>query len=426
MGSLGTAFMLNAITGFALYYMISVLKINPALAGTILFGAKIFDVVTDPIIGGWSDRVRSKSGRRRPFLLAGAFLCAFSFLMIFTTPLLESQSAIVIYIVAALLLYAVGYTVFNIPYMSMPAEMTDSYHERSAIHGFRMIFLSAGGLLGAGVPYVLDRFGQDSWDAYAVVGIGGAVIIFVSTFVAWVGTASARFTEGPVQRPNIVSELGQVFSNRHFMRLLLVKAAQLIGAAATIAAFPFFVGNVLELSFKVLTPYFLTIGVVSILATPLLVRLSKQIGKSQTYTICALVYVCVMSTWILAGPGESLLLICVRGMFLAFAFCGNVVMAMSMLTDIINYDAKLTGVRREGVYTSFYSFVEKFTFAFGPLVIGVALSLAGFDKELPQEALRTPAVRHALLLGVSYIPMIAGCTAIILLLGYKLKESDIR
>ncbi|MFK8053866.1 MAG: MFS transporter, partial [Woeseiaceae bacterium] len=345
--------------------------------------------------------------------------------MIFTTPLFENSSLTILYICASLMLHALGYTIFNIPYISMPSEMTEDYHERSSIHGFRVVLLSVGGLVGAGVPWVLDQFGQQSAFAYNIVGIGGGILIFLATFAAWAGTASARFTEGPVERPNIFKELGHVFSNGHFIRLLMVKAAQLMGAAATIAAFPFFVTNVLGLTFKVLTPYFITISVVSIIVTPFLVKLSKRIGKSQTYSVCALIYVGVMSTWMFAGPGESVIAICLRGAFLAIAFSGNVMMAMSMLTDIVNYDAKITDVRREGVFTSFYSFVEKFMFAFGPLVIGIALSVAGFDKALPAAELQTPAIRHALLLGVSYIPMAAGCLAVVLLAGYKLKESDV-
>ncbi|MFK8054334.1 MAG: MFS transporter, partial [Woeseiaceae bacterium] len=124
-GGLATAFMLNVVAGFALYFMIAVLNINPALAGSILFAVKVFDVVTDPIVGSWSDRIQSKYGRRRPFLLVGSFLSAISFAMIFTTPLFENSSLTILYICASLMLHALGYTIFNIPYISMPSEMTE-------------------------------------------------------------------------------------------------------------------------------------------------------------------------------------------------------------------------------------------------------------------------------------------------------------
>ena len=100
-------------------------------------------------------------------------------------------------------------------------------------------------------------------------------------------------------------------------------------------------------------------------------------------------------------------------------------MAMSMLTDIINYDSRLHDVRREGIFTAFYSFVEKFTFAFGPLIVGVALSIAGFDKTLPADAIQSSQVRQAILLGMAYIPAVMGLLSIWLLSGYKLTEADL-
>ena len=97
-----------------------------------------------------------------------------------------------------------------------------------------------------------------------------------------------------------------------------------------------------------------------------------------------------------------------------------------MLTDIINHSATFTGVRREGVYTSFYSFVEKATFAFGPLIVGAAMSIAGFDESVAESAMNTPAVRQSLLLGVSYIPIAMNLLCIYLLLGYRLTQGELQ
>lgn len=425
-GALGVAFLLNVIAGFALFYMISVLKIDPFVSGTVIFVAKIFDVFTDPVIGSWSDRLKSNGSRRRPFLLAGAIISAASFLMIFTTPQFSSESLTIGYVFLGLILYAVGYTIFNIPYMAMPAEMTDSYHDRSSIHGFRVVMVNVGGLIaGAAIPSILEELGRTSWDAYAAIGVGGAIIIFASMMLAWAGTASARFTVASATTTPVLSELGHVFRNGHFIRLLLVKATQLFGVAATIAAFSFFVLNVMQRDFNTLSYYFVVVSAVSIVVTPMLVKLSKRIGKSRTYIVSASCYVLVVASWTLAGPGEPLWAVLLRAAILGIAVSGNVVMAMSMLTDIINYDAGKCGVRREGVFTSFYSFVEKFTFAFGPLVVGAALSISGFDEALPPESLQTPAIRQALLLGVSYIPAAMGVLSIFLLAGYKLTAEDI-
>ena len=131
-GALGVALMMNSIGGFILFYMVSVLKIEPALAGSLIFIAKLAGVVTDPMVGTWSDRLNTQASRRRPFLVFGAITCSAAYVMIFTTPLFSAELLRAGWVFTALLLYTAGYSLFNVPYMSMPAEMTDDYHERTS------------------------------------------------------------------------------------------------------------------------------------------------------------------------------------------------------------------------------------------------------------------------------------------------------
>ena len=425
-GALGVAFMMNAVAGFALVYMITVLKIEPAVAGFIAFFPKIFDAFTDPLVGGWSDRLAVKGSRRRPFLLWGAVLSSLSFMMIFMTPIFEAQIFTILFIFTAMMLFSFGYTVFNIPYLAMPAEMTDDYHERTSIHSYRVVTYSIAGLIGASVPLILEVLGKSSWSSYAAIGAGGAVLIFVTMCISWYGTKDARFSTAPIDRPNIFTELNHVFANKHYIRLLMLKFCQLFGVAATIAAIPFFVLNVMTRDFGVFALYFVVVNVVSIISAPLLLKLSRRIGKSPTYVISALCFVLAVTSWSFVQPGEPTWAILMRAAVIGVAACGNVLMAMSMLTDIINYDSRIHGMRREGIFVAFYSFVEKFTFAFGPLVVGIALSVAGFDKTLPVDALQSPQVRQAILLGMSYIPAVMGLLSIWLLSGYKLTEADLK
>ena len=425
-GALGVYFMMNTVAGFALVYMVTILKIEPAVAGLIAFFPKIFDAFTDPLVGGWSDRLAVKGSRRRPFLLWGAVLSSLSFMMIFMTPVFENQTFSALFIFVGLMLFSFGYTLFNIPYLAMPAEMTDDYHERTSIHSYRVVSFSIGGLIaGSGVPLFLKMMGADSWQGYAAIGSGGAVLIFTTMFITWYGTKDAKFSERPIERPKVFTELGHVFSNKHYIRLLLVKFCQLFGIAATIAAIPFFVLNVMQRDFGVLAYYGAVSSIVSIIAAPLLLKLSRRIGKSQTYMISAFCFVVAVSSWSFVQAGEPTWAVLIRAAIIGVAATGNVMMAMSMLTDIINYDSRLHDIRREGIFTAFYSFVEKFTFSFGPLVVGVALTVAGFDKTLPADAMQSPKVRQAILLGMSYIPAVMGLLSIWLLSGYKLTEADI-
>ncbi|QIQ86587.1 MFS transporter [Erythrobacter sp.] len=429
-GAFGISLLMNGISGLILLFAASILQIEPALAGTVIFLAKLVDVVTDPLVGVWSDRHESPRGRRRPFLFWGAIMAAASFALIFTTPVLGGQYLTAAYLFIVLSFYAIGYTIYNIPYMAMPAEMTEDYHERSSIHAFRMVFVSLGSLIaGAGVKVVLEWLGKTEAQSWAIVGLICAALIFASLMTAYYATAGARFTQGEGKSgksnmSQLVEEFGAVKANRHFLRLISVKFAQLMGVQTTAAAFAYFFVQSLGRDFNVLAIFGVTVTASTILCAPLLVALSRRIGKKNAYYLAAGTNVLYALSWSLASEGEPIWAIVLRGALVGLAFSGNVVMAMSMLTDIINADAERTGVRREGAFTALYSFVEKLTGALGPLIVGFALSFAGFDNKLPFDVPQGGNVDTALLVSVSWLPAVFGVLAMLLLSGYRLSEDD--
>ena len=426
-GALGAAILLNGIGLLILFYLVGILDIEPALAGTIVFVAKLFDVVSDPVVGVWSDRSSSPRGRRRPFLLWGAVIGGASFAMIFTTPLFEEQWMRVAYVFLALCIYTLGYTLFNIPYMAMPAEMTDDYHERSSIHAYRIIFVAIGAFLGASIaPALLEQLGKGEWDSYALIGVAGGIIVFVAMITAYATTSRARHTHRGEAVPDLRGEFDAVRKNRHFLRLIGVKFAQLTGVQSTQAAMLFFIVQTLQLDLTILVWFGIAVTASTMLSAPLLVRLSRTLGKRGGYYCAGGAYVIYSLSWLLAGPGEPIWAIVLRAVIVGFAAAGNVVLAMSMLTDIINHDARFSGVRREGVFTSLYSFVEKVTAALGPLIIGVALSAVGFDKDLPPDQLQGEDVQLILKLLVSVLPAVCGIVALWLLSGYRLSEAEVQ
>ena len=430
-GAFGIALLMNGISGIILAFAGTMLGIDLWLAGLVIFASKLFDVVTDPIVGMWSDKYRSKKGRRRPFLTWGAIASSLSFALIFTTPVFDNQYLTALYLFAALCLYAFGYTLYNIPYMSMPAEMTDDYHERSSIHAYRIVFVALGAsVAGAGIKFALDYLGETELWSWRVVGLGCAALIFVSLLIAYITTASARFTQpeadaGQTKFEQLKTEFRAVMSNRHFVRLIGVKFAQLMGVQTIGAAMLYFFVQYLESDFTTLGTFFLIVTASTIIFAPILVKFSKIYGKKAAYYVAALVNVIYALSWTFTVPGEPTWSILLRATFVGIAFGGNVVMAMSMLTDIINSDASKTGVRREGAFTALYSFVEKLTGAIGPLIVGVALSVVGFDKDLPLGAPQGDNVNTALLLAVSWLPAIFNIIAVWLLSGYDLTEQDV-
>ncbi len=425
-GAFGIALLFNGIGALVFFYMIGILKIEPALAGSLIFVVKLLGAFTDASAGAWSDRIVSPRGRRRPFLFWGAFICALSFAMIFTAPVFAQMWMTAAYVFAGLCVFSIGYSVYNVPYLAMPAEMTDSYHERSSIHSYRMIFVTLGGFVaGALAPAALEALGKTERSSYAIMGCVVAAMMLIALLAAYYCTAAARYTAQGTAKPGIGKDYAEILHNRHFMRLIGVKFMQLTAIQCTQASLLFFLVQSLELKLTVLVPFGLAMSVSSIIAAPLLVKFSKKHGKRLAYFVASSVYVLYCVSWVLAVPGEPIWAIVVRGLIVGVAATGNVLLAMSMLTDIINFDARQTGQRREGSYTAVYTFIEKLTGAMGPLLVGTMLSLAGFNNKLPPDMPQPGNVTSALLFTTAILPAVLGVVAMLILAGYNLRQEDI-
>lgn len=129
-GAHGTSTMIGVLVTYLLIYMTDHLGIAAFTAGAIIFAARMYDLITDPLMGYISDRTRSRWGRRRPYLLLGAVSCFIAFVALFNVPDISNETAMVFYAAFMLILFTTAYTIFNVPYLAMPAEMTDSYNDR--------------------------------------------------------------------------------------------------------------------------------------------------------------------------------------------------------------------------------------------------------------------------------------------------------
>ena len=431
-GTFGVSILSNGVAALILFYLTTIVGIAGWVAGLILMVSKLFDVISDPLAGWLSDRHKSPAGRRRPFLLWGAFINTVALVLIFTVPIHGNRPVVWLYVLGVNLIYTIGYSIYNVPLLAMATEMTQGYYERSILQGWRVMFSSAGTAvttIGSGVVlgYLGHRTGVggrvvNSAKDYAILGVLFGALTFAGMIVAWAGTRRARFTEQVKTSASWRAQTASFFGNRAALIIIGVKSAQLIGIASTSAATFFMLIDVLKRSPAELPALGLPVLVVSFIVTPLLTRLSKWIGKRGGYLIGAVATAASALSWVFAQPGEPLYFLMLRGAVTGIAFSANVMFAMSMLNDAMEMDAHRTGLRREGLYAALYSFVEKFGNAVGPAVVGVALTLAGFDKTASVTAANAESVRQAALLGVAYIPTGCAVVAVILLAFYRLDQ----
>lgn len=425
-GSLGTATLLNALGAMQLFFFVNILGISGTVAGSIIFISKIYDLVTDAPMGMLSDRTSSRWGRRVPWMLLGAIFCGLSFWLIFNPPAFAAEH-ITAWELGFLLLYATGYTLFNIPYIALAGEISESATERARLMSFRVGFMQAGIVLGAAGALYLVSAGGGQRTGYAFMGSVVAWLITLPMLVAVL--ASRGIDRGSPLRGSrhepaapIWRQFSSVLQNRPFMKLMLVKLLQMIATALVLASLLFLMKSILGLAEKDVATKF---GIASILGTllfiPVWFRIAARFGNARSWFAATVLIVVVLSSFLLARPAEPDWMIIARAFFYGIATAGILLAAQSLLTDTMQFDRNRGGARREGVLAGVYSSVEKLAFAFGPLLVGVLLDAGGYDKSA---AAQTPAAERMIYVCVAILPSICYLLSLPVLRAFRLDPAN--
>lgn len=382
-GDIGSNIFIVTSGFFLLFFLTNVVGVNPALAGVALLFPKLWDVVSDPIMGAISDRTRSRWGRRRPYLLFGALPFGLTFLAMFVVPGYESESARALH---AALMFALGctaFTVVNVPYSSMVAEMSDDYNERMSITSFRMIGSSIGVLLAGGLAMPLVEMGGGGADGFRFMGAVFGAAIALITLVCFLGTGRARTLPVAGHTPPAREQLRIALKNRPFLLLIASYMLQSIGIGVLMAGLIYFIKHVMMLPETAMGVVFPILFGTAIAFIPVWVMVGKKLGKIRAYRI-GLAIICVMLVSTFFTQASQLALFHVQVFLLGIGFSSFQLFPFSMLPDTIEYDEMSSGMRREGIFSGVWASGQKMAYSVGPGIMGFALALSGFDAAGPQ------------------------------------------
>ncbi len=422
-GTLGASVLLNSFAALQLYYLTDVLGVAIATASLVLFAAKIWDWIANPLMGYISDRTETRWGRRRPYLVLGGIVSGLAFALYFSAALTPvSQSLVLVAITLALV--GTGYTIFNVPYMAMPSELVDDYKERTRMISVRVFFIGIGTMIGVSTQRLAELLGGDAM-GYAQMGfiVGAFVFLFMS--LTFFGTAGGRQHRREAQKVPFLEQMRTGLANKPFAALLGTKFTQLFGLFTSTAMSIFVVKYVLGKE----NPgewmiYFVAVSFVGqTLSIPFWTWITKQIEKRATYMLATVMF-CLMSlTWLVAGPEESIYVFCARAVLKGFAAGGLLLMGQSMLPDTIEYDHRRTGLRREGVFSGLYSIVEKVASSFAPTLLGLGYAWFGFQSKAPaQTAEAIDGIRYC----AAFLPCFYFAISLIPLWFYRLDEQTLK
>ncbi|MEQ9112455.1 MAG: MFS transporter [Rhodospirillaceae bacterium] len=424
-GALGMAVVLNTSAGLLAPFMTNFLGINASTVALLFLASKLYDMVTDPLMGIVSDRTKSRWGRRRPYLLIGGILSAIGFALLFTPPDFESQTSLVVYMLLVLLLLYSGYTVFNIPYLAMPAEMTQSYHGRTVLMTYRMTFVMIGSLLATGSFALVQWLGNDL-QAHSLVGLVFALVVIITSVFCFVGTAYANQTAVTTHSYSIGEQVQTAFQNRPLLLLLGAKLCQLVGFTSISATGVYFNVVILQVDYQITSAYLMATSVAVLAALPFWNFVSKRSDKRLVYMVCVTCYALVALTWLFASSDDPLSHLFIRGMVLGFFGAGVLAMGPAMLPDVIEFDFLRTGIRREGIIAAFYTTIEKLSYAIGPSIILLLLDQFGFQSGTSGLDIKQPeSAIAAIYLGAAVVPSVLYVISLIFLVRYDLSEEKL-
>ena len=399
---------------YLMKYATDVLFIAPAAMGTIFGLGRIWDAVSDPLVGHLSDGTRSRWGRRRPWLLAAVLPLSLAGLAMWVPPAL-SGVALVAWMAVAVLSYFTASTAFSVPHESWATELSTDRHERTKIYAARHVAFLFGMFAGVGIVAVM--VGSPAPRRVALV----AVLSLIGLAIVGVSLAARFVPNGRSEAPprvNAFAAMRLVWRNPHARRLLIVQFIERLGTAS-LSALGAYVAHYLIGDESALPMLLVFFAVPSLLFVPVATRLTRRFDKRAVWMASMALSAAGFGSLYFVGRGDTAWL-CVCAAITGIGDTCGAVVGSSMLGDVIDHDELHTGERREGIYFALWGFAQKSAYGGALLVTGFALQLAGYVPGEPQSA----ATETLLRLQMSLVPLLGYLVGLLVMRGYQFGESQ--
>jgi GPH family glycoside/pentoside/hexuronide:cation symporter len=388
---------------FYAIFLTDVVGLDPRIASIAALVGIIWDAINDPLVGVLTDRVRTRWGRRRPFLLIFAIPFGASFILLWWAPPWHNQIALAATVTLAFMVSDTFETLCGIPFASLLPELTPDYDERTSVTSFRIFFnLLASLVTAVAAPAIVDAAlsaGLTQQQGYLIVAglFGGlAAIPYLLIF------AVVRERHIPSGLPEAELPLGQTirtaWGNIPFRFATLIYMLNWITFDLVALLLPFYLlywiarGNLLEsatvfgVSLPLESAVFAILLITATAVLPFWLWLSQRLGKHLAYIVGMIFWAGVQIAIFLVHPGQITLVLWMS--FLAgLSVSAAHVLPDAMFPDVIEWDELRTGRRQEGIYYGVKNFIRKLT---GALAIFLALQVLGwFGYRTPPEGVTT-------------------------------------
>jgi GPH family glycoside/pentoside/hexuronide:cation symporter len=428
--------LVNNLQAAALPAMVVILNLglgmDPILVGLLGAIPRIFDAVSDPMLGYISDNTRTRWGRRRPFIFTGALSAGLIFALMWQLPAGHSDTFYFWTFLVASILFFLAYTVYATPFVAFGYEMTPDYHERTRLHAFAN---TVGQFAWLGVPWfyalMASSLFRDTVHGARVLAVGVGVIVAVlgvvpAIFCREKPTLTPRAAEGFMKNMSqFLKGIGTTFKCRPFVKLcgatfLVFNGFQLgMSFSLYVMIYYLFSGND-SAAGKLMGSFGTLTAICTLCVIPLTGWIATHIGKRKTFLITiSLSIVGYAIKWVGYNPDYPYWLL-FSSPLVAFGTGSLFTLMGSMISDVCDYDELNTHQRREGVFGAIYWWMVKVGMALAGLLTGVLLKVSGFDVALGAgQADKTLFLLRVFDVG---IPIITSAIALWIIASYGITE----
>ncbi len=408
---------------FMAKFYTDVFLLGAATMGTMFLVTRMFDAVTDPLMGSIADRTHTRWGHFRPYLVWLSVPLALSAVLAFTTPSFEGTAKIV-YAYLTMSLMMLMYTAINIPYSALLGVLTPDSDDRTSASSYRfvMALLPVFIIVNTAIPLV-EFFGDGSsvsprgWQLTMVCYASLAVLLFLATFAM----TKERVQPPAEQKSDLRTDVRNLFRNRPWIVLCIVGISALTYAniRGTVAIYYF---EYVMTGGKDLFGPVMTTGAAAFIAGVMITSpMSKRFGKRNFY-LAAMMLTAVLTVAFYFVPPDNVPLVWTMHALISFVAAPTAPLVWAMYADTADFSEWKWGRRATGLVFSAASFAQKLGWAIGGAGTGWLLAYFGYMPNVQQ----SPETVNGIKLMMSFIPTVGALIAIAALFFYDLDETKVK
>jgi Na+/melibiose symporter-like transporter len=412
---------------FLLLFYSQVIGLDARLVGLAITLSLLLDALLDPVIGYWSDNLRSRWGRRHPFMYASAVPVAATYFLIWDPPAGWSSSALFFYLLGLTIFVRVSISFYEIASTALAPELARSYDERSALFGWRLFFAWVIGsiMTVANFTFIFPAFataaipnGQFNRDSYALYGMIASALILVTILTSAIGTHGhiKHLRAAPAARTlglkAIFREIFSTLANRDFTALFMAAMFGAIATGISASLSFYFSAYFWGLSSQQIGLITMTVFASAAIGAGLAPPVTKRFGKQRGAVVIGLLAGLILPGPIIlrlfgllppnGDPAIFWIVLIVTMIDVGLIICFQA-LAASMLADLVEQAEVRTGRRNEGIFFAANTFIRKAVQGLGVMAASFVLTLAEFPtganpSQVPEASLWQ--------LGATYVPAI--------------------